>query len=111
MSVPGSAGGPSMPLNRIAAKAIQCFLLVAAFVFAACARILPDALGSWFWTLVWIGLALVTEPVAIILWFSRKSGEVDKPLAEWLRAGSLAAIPSAVLVAFWFAMWITFRAP
>ncbi|HYT66500.1 MAG TPA: hypothetical protein VEL51_08790 [Vicinamibacterales bacterium] len=100
-----------MPLNRIAAKAIQCFLLVAAFVFAACARILPDALGSWFWTLVWIGLALVTEPVAIILWFSRKSGEVDKPLAEWLRAGSLAAIPSAVLVAFWFAMWITFRAP
>jgi hypothetical protein len=112
MTTDGGAAMADLSLNRIVGKAIQCFLVLAAIAFAACARVIPDVIGWRFWTLAWVALAFVTEPVAIILFYSaRGSAEVSRPLAEWLRAAILAAIPATVLAAFWIAMWVTFRIP
>jgi hypothetical protein len=99
-----------LSLGRVAAKAIHCFVVTAAVACVLCWRVIPDAIGWQFWVSVWFTVFLLTEPVAVFLyWSSRRSPEVSRPAAEWLRAVGLAAVPSGVLILFWVLMWVTFR--
>lgn len=109
MTTAGNSERPGLlSMERIIAKAIQCVLVVAAVVCVGCAQVIPEALGLRFWGFVWLGLTLITEPVALILMWRAPKRAPGKEASEWLRAATFALLPSAVLLAFWLVMRGTF---